>query len=71
MAGPLSMAQWDRLSESVTIAENALAELALTVEDLVGVPSSLQGETVTYARVTEFTQAVVKPPTLQKMKVAS
>ena len=46
-------ANWDRLSESVTIAENELAGMALTVEDLVGVPSSLQGE-VTYARVTEF-----------------
>ena len=47
-------ANWERLSESVSIADADLADLVLTEEDLVGVPLSLQGETATYARVTEF-----------------
>ena len=44
-------ANWERLSESVSIADAELADMALTEEDLVGIPSTLQGETVTYARV--------------------
>ena len=47
-------ANWERLSESVSIEAEELERLELTEEDLVGVPLSLQGETATYARVTEF-----------------
>ena len=47
-------ANWERLSESVSIEADALADLLLEAEDLVGVPLTLQGETVTYARVEEY-----------------
>ena len=47
-------ANWERLSESVSIEADALADLLLEADDLVGVPLTLQGETATYARVEEY-----------------
>ena len=64
-------ANWERLSESVTIEAEELERLELTEEDLVGVPLSLQGETATYARATEFDAEAVKPPISLKMKVVN
>ena len=47
-------ANWERLSGSVSIEADALADLLLEADDLVGVPLTLQGETATYARVEEY-----------------
>ena len=62
-------ANWERLSESVSIAADALADLLLEADDLVGVPLTLQGETTPMLVLKSTAEVILKPPTLHKMQV--
>ena len=55
----------------MTIEADALADLLLEADDLVGVPLTLQGETATMLVLKSTTEAILKPLTLHKIQVAS